>query len=330
MAKKTVAVLGATGTVGQKIIRMLDGHPKFEITQLMASERSQRQIYSDVVRWRESTPIPSSIASMKLISADSITTDYALSSLPAEIAKGLEPELAERGIHIVSNASAHRMGKTIPLVIPEINRAHLSLLAEQKTKGKIITNPNCSTVFLALALAPLRDLGTFEHISVVTLQALSGAGYPGVSSNDILGNIIPYIGNEEDKIEEEPKKILGDAGKALDFPITVNVNRVPVQHGHTITMHIEFNQSITPEQVRQKYCDWNQTYPGLYEVFSQNDRPQPLYDIHDTDQRCLIGRIKQGAKPNIISLISQGHNLVRGAAGAAILNLETLNHYLEQ
>jgi aspartate-semialdehyde dehydrogenase len=326
-----VAVLGATGTVGQKMICMLENHPLFEVAELAASEASDGKIYGDLVLWREADALPARIAKLPMKNLKDVTALYAISGLPADTAKEIEPFLANRGTHVVSNASAFRMEKNVPLLIPEINAAHLSLLNDQKTKGKIITNPNCSTVFLVMALAPLMELGTIEHVSVVTLQAISGAGYPGVSSMDILGNIIPFIGQEEEKIETEAKKILGTAQQWNEnFSVTCHVHRVPVMHGHTVATHVMFKEKIKPEQVHQVYQKWNQKYPELFKVHTSKDRPQPLKDITNYDQRCHIGRIKQGDRDNIIGLVSQGHNLVRGAAGAALLNLELLHRFLNR
>jgi aspartate-semialdehyde dehydrogenase len=330
LMKVKVAVLGATGTVGQKMIRMLENHPTFEIAELAASERSAGKVYGEITKWREQDDLPERIAAMTLKNLDEVTSPYAISSLPASVAREVEPALAGKGVNVVSNASALRMVKNVPLVIPEINAAHLSLLSEQGTSGKIVTNPNCSTVFLALGLAPLIDIAPIEHVNVVTLQALSGAGYPGVSSNDVIGNIIPFIGNEEDKIETEAKRILGAPHQHQDFSITCHVHRVPVLHGHTVATHVHFKTPVTPEEVEMAYAKWNKKNPGLFKVHTQDDRPQPLRDITNYDQRCHIGRIKQGGTPNIVGFVSQGHNLVRGAAGAALLNLELLHNFLSE
>jgi aspartate-semialdehyde dehydrogenase len=327
--KTKVSVLAATGTVGQKFVKMLENDPLFEITELAASEKSTGKAYKDIVQWRESGEIPTNIENLVLKNPLEFENKFIISSLPADVAMELEPKLAQKGHFIISNASAMRMNKTVPLIIPEVNPSHLSLLSKQETEGKIITNPNCSTVFLCMALAPLLNLGKIRHISVVTLQALSGAGHPGVSSNDILGNIIPYIGGEEEKIESEAKKILGEAQEERNLPITCHVHRVPVLHGHSLAIHIEFENEVNCLEVEKQYSQWNERAPHTFKVHSKADRPQPLRDITEFDQRCHIGRIKQGANKNIIGLVSQGHNLVRGAAGAALLNLKLLHNFLE-
>ncbi len=320
--KTPVAILGATGTVGQKMIKMLENHPSFMIAELAASPRSEGKVYGDHVQWREQGQIPADTANLTLKSLKEITSPFALSALPSDSAKEIEPFLASKGIHIISNASTFRMDKNTPLVIPEINAEHFKMVKNQKTPGKIITNPNCATVFATLGIAPLIELGKINHISIVTLQAISGAGYPGVPSIDILGNIVPNIGGEEEKIETEAQKILGTLDKPAEFDITAHVHRVPVAHGHSVCLHIQFENNVSVDQVKASFKKWQEKFPGLYEIYSDEFSPQPLRDLTPTDQRAHIGRIKQGSRSNIIGLISLGHNLVRGAAGAAILNLE--------
>ena len=323
-----VAVLGATGIVGQKLIRILDTHPDFRVAEVAASERSQGKAYKDAAAWKEETPIPQSVCRLPVCHPQNITSPFALSALPAHSAQTVEPRLADRGIHVVSNASALRMNKDIPLIIPEINRQHLSLIAQQNTPGKIVTNPNCATIFVALALAPLMELAELEHLSVTTLQAISGAGHPGVSAFDLVGNIIPNISGEEVKIEQETKKILGSATTPAPFSVTAHVHRIPVLHGHTVALHLFFKTPVTVEAVKSQFAKSAKHDPGLYQIHEDAFRPQPLKDLHSLDQRVHIGRIKQGDRPHIIGLISQGHNLVRGAAGAALLNLQALKDYL--
>ena len=323
-----VAILGATGAVGQKLIRMFEGHPDFRVSEVTASEQSQGKTYGDVVSWKEETPLPESIRDLTLCSPQEVRSPFALSALPGEVAQTVEPELARRGIHVVSNASALRMGRTIPLLIPEVNREHLSLLQQQTTPGKIVTNPNCATVFVVLALAPLLELGELEHLSVVTLQAISGAGHHGLSAFDIVGNIIPHIPGEEEKIEEETKKILGDSDTPAPFSVTAHVHRVPILHGHTVALHLFFKTPVTIGSVQSQYAKWAKRFPSLYQIYKDDFHPQPLKDIHSLDQKVHIGRIKQGDRPHIVGLVSLGHNLVRGAAGAALLNLEALKGHL--
>ena len=324
----SVAILGATGLVGQKLVRMIHDHPHFDLGELAASERNKGKIYGEVVSWREEVPLPQKASQIKLCSLKEVRSPFALSALPSEVARTVEPLLASNGTHVVSNASALRMEPFIPLLIPEVNRDHLHLIKKQKTSGKIVTNPNCATVFACLALAPLLSMGELKHISLTTLQAISGAGMTGLASMDILGNIIPNILDEEDKIQEETKKILGDQNTPASFGVTVHVNRVPVMHGHTIILHLTFKSPIYAHTISSEYEKWNHSHHGLYQLHQDDFRPQPQKDIHSLDQRTHIGRIKQGDHPHVVGLIAQGHNLVRGAAGAALLNLEALLEYL--
>ncbi|MBC7396627.1 MAG: aspartate-semialdehyde dehydrogenase [Bdellovibrionales bacterium] len=320
--KLAVAVLGATGPVGQKAITLLENHPLFELAEVAASEESAGLVYGERVQWKNEVDLPARVAAMTIKSLLDVQSKYIISALPTGIAQEIEPALAARGHIVCSNASAFRMDSRVPLMIPEVNSAHLSLLKDQPWSGKILTNPNCSTVFLAGALAPLRELGEFEHINVVTLQALSGAGYPGVSSFDLLGNVIPHIGGEEDKIRLETKRILGTAQEPLQVGITVHVHRVPVLHGHTVAVHVHFKNAISFEQVLKLFQRVENEHQNFIKVHTAQDRPQPLRDLSPHDMRIHIGRIKQGDHPNVVGFISLGHNLVRGAAGAAIAILE--------
>jgi aspartate-semialdehyde dehydrogenase len=326
--KLPVAVLGATGPVGQKVISILEDHPLFTVAELAASEGRVGKRYGEIVAWKNELPLSPRVAAMEMRSMLEVQSRLVISALPSDVAQEIEPALAARGALVSSNASAFRMQKNVPLLIPEVNAAHLSLLEGQSTSGRIVTNPNCSTVFLACALAPLLSLGEIEHLSVVTMQALSGAGYPGVPSFDILGNLIPHIGGEEAKIQEEVKKILGSAEAPQKFPVTVHVHRVPVLHGHTIAAHVRFRKPVGVEQVNAQFRQWREKFPGLFELHTAPDRPQPLRDLTPHDMRVHIGRVKQGDDAQTIGFISMGHNLIRGAAGAAIANLETTLRFL--
>ena len=326
--KTPIAILGATGAVGQKMMAMCQNHPLFEIAELVASPQNAGKQFANACQWRERSELQSKYAQMVLKSPLDVESTFVLSALPTDLAQEVEPHLANAGHWVVSNASSFRMDKRVPLLIPEINLAHLALVERQSTGGKIITNPNCSTVFLAMGLAPLRALGEINSVSVVTLQALSGAGYPGVSGMDTLGNIIPFIANEEDKIEHESQKILGDLDIPAKFGVTVHVHRVPVLHGHTVAMHVSFKDKVSVEDARKIFSDLEEKSPAAYKFHTMDDRPQPARDLHDFDNRTHIGRLKQGHDERTIGLISLGHNLVRGAAGAALLNLEACLNYL--
>ncbi|PCJ16585.1 MAG: aspartate-semialdehyde dehydrogenase [Candidatus Cloacimonadota bacterium] len=326
--KISIALLGATGTVGQKFISLIHNHPDFDLAYLVASKKNTGKLYKDAVSWRDDSPLPDEIANMTLCDLNELDCSYAISCLPADIANDWEPKLAQKGIHVISNASSFRMDDNVPLVIPEINSDDFALIKKQSYKGKIITNPNCATVFLALALYPLLKLSDIEHIDVVTLQAISGAGYPGISAFDILSNTIPNIDGEEDKLEREVFKILGD--KLLSTTIHSHVNRVPVLQGHTIILHVLFKEEVLANEVEEVFKDCEIFYQNLYKVHDNKFHPQPLRDLSPKDQRAHIGRIKQGGSPKRIGLVSMGHNLVRGAAGAALLNLEAFHKYLNK
>lgn len=317
-----VAILGATGLVGQKAIALIDRHPQFYICEIAASVKHVGQTYEESVCWYEVDAIPQSIQGLRLKRAKDIESRYVISALPASVAKEVEPFLASRGSFIFTNASAFRLHQDVPILIPEINHEHLRLLAKQKTSGKIITNSNCTTAFIALALGPLMELGAIEHVSVVTMQAISGAGHRGVDGIDIMGNIIPYIEGEEEKITVETLKILGSPDKPASFGITTHVHRVPVLHGHTIALHIHFVDEIDLQKVFDIFLRRNEKWPGLYRLYNEKTRPQPNRDIGLYDQSAHIGRIKYGAKKNILGLIVMGNNLVRGAAGASLRNME--------
>lgn len=286
-SKIPVAILGATGLVGQKAIELLKTHPDFYVKEE---------------------------CSRALLSPLECQSPFVISALPSTVAKTIEPLLAARGQMVFSNTSAHRMDENVPILIPEINLDHLSLLEKQKTPGKIITNSNCTTAFIALALAPLLALSPINHVSAITMQALSGAGYLGPSALSALGNIIPYIPDEETKILQETRKILSKP----NLNMLVHVHRVPVVDGHTIALHIHFDHAIELDQVIAQYSK------EPYVLYHQNDRPQPRLDITPTDMRAHIGRLKTSSDKHTLGLIVMGHNLVRGAAGAALKNMETI------
>ena len=320
----SVAILGATGTVGQKTMALLEQNSKFHVAELVASEKKVGHKFGDVCDWREPLmPLPKELALMKLKEASNLKSDFVASCLPAEIASDVEPMLARQGKIVFSNASAFRMDPQVPLLIPEINADHLSLLQKQKTKGKIITNPNCCVVGITLSLAPLVTLGEIQHVSIVTLQSVSGAGYPGVSSVDILSNSIPHIPEEADKITEETKKILGQIEAPTSFPVTTHVHRVPVLYGHTVTLHITFKNDVHPGDAIQAYNKWNERYPSLYILHDKEGRPQSGKDLVQDDMRVHIGQLRQGDSKRVLGLNSLTHNLVRGAAGAVIANMES-------
>lgn len=325
--KRSVAVLGATGVVGQKVIALLEDHPRYRVSELAASEARIHQRFEDACDWRETLmPMPERLANMRLIDAHRIQSDVVISCLPAESALVLEPWLAEQGKLVFSNASAFRMDPCVPLLVPEVNPDHLNLLPLQKTPGKMITNPNCSAVGIVLALAPLMQISDILHVSAVTLQSVSGAGYPGIASLDILGNTIPHIPGESGKIVAETKRILGDPSLPASFGMTCHVHRVPVVYGHSATLHVTFARKVQVQELWQAYQQANERHPGLYVLHRLEGRPQPIKDLAADDMRIHIGHVQGGDDPSILGLVVLSHNLVRGAAGAVIANMDGYFH----
>lgn len=337
-----VGILGATGVVGQRLLGLLDAHPWFEPVWLAASERSRGLSYGEAVRWHLKTPLPARFAALPVQEArpEGCPARYVFSALDAAVAREVEPRFAAAGHLVVSNASAFRMRADVPLVIPEVNPDHLALLrcqAEYRAgRGGIITNPNCSTVGLVLALAPLARAFGVERVFVVTMQAVSGAGYPGVASLDILGNVIPYIAKEEEKVESEAAKILGrlDGAAAIapaPFVVSAHCNRVAVEDGHTESVSVKLAKAASLEQIQQAWSEFRgrpqelglpTAPPQPVLVTGAPDRPQPRADVDSgAGMSAVVGRLRQCPlldwKFTVLS-----HNTIRGAAGAALLNAE--------
>ncbi|HEY4930496.1 MAG TPA: aspartate-semialdehyde dehydrogenase [Terriglobales bacterium] len=340
--KIPVGILGATGVVGQRFIQLLEDHPWFEVAWLAASDRSAGQAYGDAARWRLKTPIPEHIRKMPVSPAEPNGAPHVIfAALDSGIARELEPKFADAGCAVVSNSSAFRMQKDVPLVIPEVNPDHLALIELQswrkKSGGYIVTNPNCSAIGLVLALAPLHQKFGVESLFVTTMQAVSGAGYPGVASLDILGNVIPYIANEEEKMEEETKKLLGqmngDHVQDAGFSMTAHCNRVAVEDGHTESVSVKLKQKVGLETViaairdfkskpHELGCPLAPERPLVYDAAP--DRPQPRFDLdRGNGMTVSVGRLRPcGVLDYKFTVLS--HNTIRGAAGAALLNAELL------
>ena len=337
--KIPAGILGATGVVGQRFVQLLENHPWFEITWLAASDRSTDLEYGAAARWRLKTPIPSRLESMRLASAEPPGAPKLIfSALEAAVADELEPRFATAGHAVVSNASAFRMRPEVPLLVPEVNAAHLRLLEQQSWRAKggfIVTNPNCSATGLVMALAPLQQAFGVEKVFAVTMQAVSGAGYPGVASLDILGNVIPYVAKEEEKMEIETRKMLGrlnGAGIApAELTVSAHCNRVPVEDGHTESVSVKLRKPATREQIIQTFREFRPqelrlpSAPERPIIFLEAaDRPQPVLDVNAGGGMSVsIGRLR--ACPLLdwkFTVLS--HNTIRGAAGAALLNAELL------
>jgi aspartate-semialdehyde dehydrogenase len=344
MEKIDVGILGATGTVGQQFIALLADHPWFRVTWLAASERSAGKRYGDLA-WRLPSALPADVARLEVAALDAIDQSPSIlfSALDSSVAGDAETAYAASGRLVVSNAKNHRMDPLVPLLIPEVNPDHLALLDVQRRErglkglGGIVTNPNCSTINIALVLAALRPFG-ITRMLVTTLQALSGAGYPGVASLDAIGNVIPYIGgNEEEKIETETRKLLGTYEKGAiafaSFIVSATTTRVPVPDGHTAVISLELAAKPSIEEVSAALATFSgePQQRGLpmapkqpIVVHPAQDRPQPRLDVHlGRGMTVTVGRVRPcpilGYK-----LVALGHNVVRGAAGAALLNAELI------
>ncbi len=337
-----VGVLGATGMVGQHFVKFLSGHPWFELSWLGASDRSAGKLYRDATTWRLSGVMPAEVRDLMVSECKPRegAPKLMFSATDASVATEIECAFATAGHTVVSNSRNHRMDDDVPLLVPEINAGHLRLLPVQQQsrgwKGQIVTNPNCSTIVLAMALAPLKQFG-IRRVMVTTMQALSGAGYPGVASMDINANVIPFIGGEEEKMERETQKILGDfAGNKvapLAAAVSAQCNRVPVVDGHTMAVSIELEKKPSEVELigairgwrgipQQKGLPSAPPCPLIY--MEEPDRPQPRRDVErENGMAVFIGRMRKCSVLDY-KFIALGHNTVRGAAGAAVLNAELM------
>jgi aspartate-semialdehyde dehydrogenase len=341
--KLRAGVLGATGLVGQRLVSLLANHPWFELTEVAASERSSGKTYAEAVRWHLDTPIPSAARDLVVRSlTPKLECDFVFSALDSSVAGGAEEDFARVGYPVVSNSRNHRMDSDVPLLIPEVNAAHLDAIPlQQKNRGYdtgfIVTNPNCSTAGLVLVLKPLAEAFGLEKIFVVTLQAMSGAGYPGVASLDIQANVVPFISGEEEKMESEPQKLLGkwngerfvDAG----LGISAHCNRVPVIDGHLECVSLSLKKIASLREIREALSEFEvdselASLPSALRnpiiVLDEENRPQPRRDVNaGAGMAAVVGRVRECPILDVkLTLLS--HNLVRGAAGAALLNAELL------
>ncbi len=345
-----IGILGATGMVGQRFIQLLENHPWFQVTWLAASDRSSGKQYEDAVRWKLDTPIPASVAKLPVSPAtpeqnpDGVP-QIIFAALDTDIARELEPKFAAAGCAVISNSSAFRMQADVPLVIPEVNADHLTLIPQQnwnssqtdsRKRGYIVTNPNCSAIGLVMALKPLAERFGLRSVFVSTMQAISGAGYPGVPSLDILGNVVPFIRNEEEKLEAETRRLLGKLENStvtlLDAKVSAHCNRVAVEDGHTESVSIELASKPSREEILAAWRDF-QPLQGMnlptaptqpVEYNAAEDRPQPRLDrMRGRGMTATVGRLRPCSlldwKFTVLS-----HNTIRGAAGAALLNAELL------
>lgn len=331
-----VGILGATGMVGQRFASLLKDHPTFRVTELLGSERSAGKLYREAATWVLDDPMPDHVRDMRIRQAhEDIDCDLVFSAIPGGKAGPIETSLAGRGIHVFSNAKDHRWDADVPLLLPEVNADHLALVDRQRTPGKIVTNGNCSTIVMAMSLKPLHDVFHLKRAFVATYQAVSGAGYPGVPSLNILGNVVPHIGGEEDKVEREAKKFLGKLGPEgvhlADFGISATCVRVPVMEGHTVAVHAEFASKPTPEEAAEAL----RTFRGVPQklklpsapekpihVRDEPDRPQPRKDVYtERGMSVTVGRLRPDTLFDLRWVVT-GSNTIRGAAGSNVLGAE--------
>jgi aspartate-semialdehyde dehydrogenase len=341
-----VGILGATGAVGQKFINLLQGHPWFEIAVLAASERSAGKTYGEAVNWIEAVELPAQVAAMVVRNCtpeDLAGVDLVFSGLDASVATEIEGDLARAGIPVISNAKNFRTHPNVPLLVPEVNPDHTAMIKKQEFdpsgKGFIVTNPNCVVVPLVMALRPLADKYGIEAVSLTSLQSVSGAGYPGVPSLDILGNVIPFIGGEEPKIASEPMKLLGVLNENLlvdeaSFPIDATATRVPTIEGHMVSCAVKFTRKPgSATEVKQVLREWVSPLEGMdlpfapkvaLKVYEDDRFPQPRKNAYNENgMQVGVGRVRELAFFDI-GFVALGHNTARGAAGGAILNAELL------
>lgn len=340
----TVGILGATGAVGQKFVRLLANHPWFEITAVAASERSAGKPYREAANWVERVEMPASVADLIVQKCEpGLDCDFVFSGLDSSVAGPVESAFAEAGYAVISNAKNHRMDPDVPLLIPEINPDHLDLISTQgyTSGGYIVTNPNCASVGMTVALKPIQDAFGIEAIHVTTMQALSGAGYPGVASLDAVGNVVPYIGGEEDKLETEPLRLLGMLDRAadpvrvtpLEFPISAQCNRVSVVDGHTECVSLKLSRPASAEQVKEvlasfespaDVADLPSSPEQCIRVYDESSYPQPARHVDEGNGMTVtVGRVRECPLFDV-KFVVLSHNTIRGAAGGAILNAELL------
>lgn len=343
MKKIPVGVLAATGSVGQRFIQLLDQHPWFEVKAVTGSERGLGRPYHEVARWLLPEPIPASVRDLPVLPTDPAVVQMPLvfSALPSDVAKTVEPLFAQAGAGVCSNASAFRMDPTVPILFPEVNPDHLRIIPTQQQThgwpGWIVTNSNCTSTGMAVALKPLADAFGLRTVFAVSLQALSGAGYPGVPSMDIIDNVVPFIGGEEEKVETEPRKILGTVGeKEIElggFQVSAHTNRVNVSDGHLVCLSIGLAKPASVEEVKSVLTSYQspkitRTLPSapspVIVLRDEENRPQPRLDrMTGKGMTTVVGRVRKDPILDI-RMVVLSHNTIRGAAGGSLFNAELL------
>jgi aspartate-semialdehyde dehydrogenase len=339
--KRNVAVLGATGMMGQKFVQLLSHHPWFEISAVAASDKNVGKTYAKSIGTRRDANLPVELGDLVLSDPKPKSLDdpdIAFSALPTEVAGPIEEDFAKAGMPVFSNASSHRMDTYVPLLNPEVNPEHALMIEDQKrkmkTNGFIVANPNCTTAILTLSLKPLYEKFGLETVVVSSMQAVSGAGYPGVASMDIMQNVIPFIRHEEEKVEHETNKILGSASKPAEIAVSASCNRVPTIHGHMEAIFAKTRLPASPDEIANAMRSFQGTPQQLklpsapqhpIVVREEEDRPQTRLDVDEGDGMTVtVGRVRRDPALKGIKYMALGHNLVRGGAGCSILNAELL------
>ena len=342
MKKLEVGILGATGMVGQRFVSLLEHHPWFEVAWLAASERSAGKNYAEACNWRLREPMPKAARELSVHECQPVhAPQLVFSSLDSKVAGEVEKQFAQAGHVVVSNSSNHRMEADVPLLIPEVNPDHLALVRLQRKqrgwKGMIVTNPNCTTVGLVMSLAPLEKVYGLEKVLMTSMQAVSGAGYPGVPTLDILGNVIPFISGEEEKVERETRKLLGKLADGHvhpgEFAVSAHCNRVPVEDGHTESISVALKAKATLEDLAEVWRGYRslpqeRQLPSAPKhpivVREERDRPQPKFDVGtEHGMATVVGRLRPCPVLQF-KYTALSHNTIRGAAGAALLNAELM------
>lgn len=345
MRSFNIGVLGATGAVGQKFIRLLENHPWFSVKVAGASERSAGKKYEEATHWIEPTEMPADIADVEVVECEPAAfqgVDFVFSGLDSSVAGEIEKNFAEAGIPVISNAKNYRMHKQVPLLIPEVNPGHIELVKSQTFSsdgsGWIVTNPNCVSIPLTMSLKPLYDAFGIESVIVTSMQSVSGAGYPGVPSLDIVANVVPYIGGEEPKVETESQKLLGtlsnNAVTHSDFSIQATATRVPTIEGHLLSVAVNLRDDPGDlGKVREAFTNWPNPIADLdlpsspanpIRLYEENRYPQPrLHADRENGMQTAVGRLREGTVLDL-SYVTMAHNTIRGAAGGAVLNAELL------
>jgi aspartate-semialdehyde dehydrogenase len=340
VVRKKVVVLGATGMMGQKFVELLANHPWFEVEALAASDKSVGKSYIETTGSKASK-LPETLQGLTVVEAKPRAIedpDVVFSALPTDVAGSIEEDFAKAGLPVFSNASSHRMDQNVPLLNPEVNADHVGMVEEQKRRTKldgfIVANPNCTTAILTLSLKPVYDAFGLETVLVSSMQAISGAGYPGVASLDILENVIPFIQNEEEKVERETNKILGSVSKPAGITVSASCNRVPTINGHIEVVFAKTKSPAVPEDVAKAMSGFVSVPQKLklptapahpIVVRREEDRPQTRLDVEEgRGMTVSVGRVRKDAALGGIKYIALGHNLVRGGAGCSILNAELM------